>query len=84
MSEKKSENWEDYVELNGDCPETIFKMANTPWEKAVALEFLSNHKDREIIKEKLAMQGKLLWGILGLTALAVLAQFIQTYLIPLI
>lgn len=40
------------IEELGDCPEDIFKMASTPFEKAVAVEFFKNQEDRNIIKAK--------------------------------
>jgi hypothetical protein len=57
------------IEELGDCPEDIFKMAKTDFEKAVAVEFFKNQEDRNIIKAKFDHLETLIKGLIGGTGL---------------
>lgn len=86
MSEncKEDVNWKQFVEENHDCPEAIYRMAQTEWEKQVALEFLTNQEDRNLIKQKLAFIEKISWATFAAVAVAATGYLVQTFLLPIV
>jgi len=70
MSDKNKEISPEFLEAIkkwGDCPEDIFKLAKTDFEKAVAVEFFKNEKEHSLIIERMDNVNKLVWAILGAT-----------------
>ena len=68
MTEEISSEFQKYLKENVDCPDKIFKMAKTPWQKAVAVEFFKNQEDRNLIKKGQDHIEYLIKLILGVTA----------------
>jgi len=63
---------------NGGCPESLVKMAQTKWQKQVAVEFVLQDKRLSKHEHKIDTIYKITWGIFTLTALAVVVQVINT------
>lgn len=59
-----------------DCPETIFKLATTDFEKAVAVEFFLVNKKQETISTKLTYLEKIILSVFGIGVVGVLIQVI--------
>lgn len=72
------------AEKNGDCPETLVKMATTKWQKQVAVEFVL--MDKRVIKEKaqrdteMKFMKRIMWAIFGVTVLAWMSQLVPQLL----
>jgi len=90
MSRKKL-TFEEFMEQYGDCPEELFKMAKTPFQKAVAVEFYNiiskidehnNNRKREIaeVKKDISWCKWLTMALFGVVVLGVVAQNIQNLL----
>jgi len=68
------------AEKNGDCPEDLVKMAETDWQKQVAVEFVM--MDRRYSSDKAERDAemkfvkRIMWAIFGVTVLAWVSQLI--------
>jgi len=72
-----TENIDEILEQHGgDCPITIFRMARTRWQKAVAIEFLKQQKQITEMKNDLKWIKYLLSAMLSVTVIAVIAQVV--------
>ena len=60
----------------GDCPETIFKLAKTDFEKAVAVEFFLVNKKQESVTTKLVILEKMIFAVFGVGVVGVLVAVI--------
>jgi hypothetical protein len=71
--------FEQLIDEFTDCPEELFKLAKTPFEKAVAVEFFALHKklDEQTISSKKDINWLkwLIVSVFGLTVLGVLSQW---------
>lgn len=79
MAKKKT--LKDYVEQYGDCPEEIFNLAKTKWQKAVAVEFFVQNKKIEKIKNDIKWLKWLISGLFSITVIAIVAEFIMRALL---
>ena len=61
---------------SNDCPITIFRMARTRWQKAVAIEFLKQQKQITEMKNDIKWIKYLLSAMLSVTVIAVIAQVV--------
>jgi len=74
--------FEELIKQYNDCPETLFKMAKTPFEREVAVEFFALHK--KLDEQTLTMKKDIDWckwliiSVFGLTVLGVLSQWYPT------
>lgn len=68
--------WKQFLEENKDCPEAVYKLAETPFQKQTAVEFFKNEADHQVIQNTLKMHEKLLIGIFGVVLLGLLADWI--------
>jgi hypothetical protein len=86
MSSDKTEEFTTLIEQYKDCPEELFKMAKTPFEKAVAVEFFMlikkiDQSDNERKKDNIAIKKDIGWlkwlicAIFGIAILGVLSQW---------
>jgi len=66
-----------FVEKNKDCPEKIFQMAKTPWQKQVAVEFFNNEKFHVICENKISNLEKISFGILSVSVLSVVLYLVN-------
>lgn len=82
MSDKNSEPIDEEflkaLKESGDCPEKIFKLAKSDFEKQVAIEFFRNSSDHKVIAEKLGNLEKLLYAILGGTGVIGIGFIVKT------
>jgi len=69
---------------NGDCAEDVFKRAETPWQKQVAVELFVAEKDRALIKKDMSHVKRLVWAIFAVVILSAVANFASTYIFPLL
>ena len=60
-----------------DCPEDLFKMAKSDFEKATAIEFFGLFTRLEKVDKDLEWIKWLVKGIFGVTLIAVIAQIIS-------
>jgi len=58
-------------------PETIFKMAKTPWEKAVAIEFFLVKKNQDKTDNEIKWLKWLTKAVFGVTLLAVVVNVLS-------
>jgi len=65
---------------NGDCPETLVKMAKTPWQKQVAVEFVLLDKKLAEQEHDIGTLKKICWGIFMAVAIAAVVQVISVIL----
>ena len=66
-----------------DCPDKLIKMAETPWQKQVAIEFVIYDKRLNHNSHRIDTIYKITWGIFTLTAIACIVQVINT-IIPIL
>ena len=72
-----TQNIDEILQQHGnDCPITIFRMARTRWQKAVAIEFLKQQKQITEMKNDLKWIKYLLSAMLSVTVIAVIAQVV--------
>lgn len=82
---KVSKEFLEYItNTRGDCAEDVFKKARTPWQKQVAVELFVNESDHEVMNKDISHIKKLVLGIFTIVALTALANFVSTYLLPLL
>lgn len=67
-----------------DCAEDVFKKAETLWEKQVAIELFINEKDHAVMKKDTSHIKKMVWAIFAVVAVTAVANFVSSYLIPLL
>lgn len=67
----------NYINENKDCPEKIFNMAKTPWQKQVAVEFFNNEKFHTASETRLANLEKITFSILGVSVLSVVLYLVN-------
>ena len=60
-----------------DCPEQLIKMAESPWQKQVAVEFVIQDKKINAQGKDIATLKKITWGIFIATAVAAVVQVIS-------
>ena len=63
-----------------DCPDTLIKMAETSWQKEVAVEFVLQDKKINAQGHDIEVLKKITWGIFTLTAVACAVQVINAIL----
>lgn len=63
---------------NGGCPENLVKMAQTKWQRQVAVEFVLQDKRLAKHEHKIGTIYRITWGIFTLTAIAVVVQVINS------
>ena len=80
------DEFESLIAQYKDCPEDLFKMARTPYEKAVAIEFFmlikkmdeceaERKKQDAVIKKDISWLKWLICAVFGIAALGVLSQW---------
>lgn len=78
-------SWEDITNEYGDCPEKLFGLAKTDFEKAVAVEFFIVHKkiDERFgkVEKDISWCKWLITGIFSIVALGTLATYIPRLLL---
>ena len=67
-----------------DCAEDVFKKAETPWEREVAIELFVNEKDRAVMKKDISHVKKMVWAIFTVVAVTAVANLVSSYLLPLL
>ena len=67
-----------------DCPDTLIKMANNPWQKQVAVEVVLLDKRLAKHEHEIITLKKITWAIFVLTAIACVVQVINTIIVPLL
>lgn len=67
-----------------DCPDTLIKMANNPWQKQVAVEVVLLDKRLGKHEHEIATLKRITWSVFVLTAVACVVQVINTLVIPLL
>jgi len=67
--------FQELIEEYDDCPEELFKLAKTPFEKGVVVEFFKTHEKIEGIKKDISWCKWLIISVFGLTGLGVLSQW---------
>lgn len=65
---------------SNDCPDKLIKMAETPWQKQVAIEFVFQDKKINAQGHDIAVLKKITWGIFILTFVACAVQVVSTIL----
>jgi uncharacterized membrane-anchored protein len=67
-----------------DCPDELIKLATTPFERVVCIEFYKLYKDFQSFKEESRNDRKwlrwLICGIFAITAFALIIQLIDNFL----
>lgn len=67
---------------NGDCPDDLIKLANTPFERAVCVEFFKLYKEVQAFKVKATTDMKwlkwLITGVFSVTVITLLFQLVKT------
>jgi len=63
-----------------DCPEKLIKMAETPFQKQTAVEFVLVHKEINAHGHDIKILQKITWGIFILTFVACAVQVVSTIL----
>ena len=74
MNGKQRKEWEGLIEKYSDCPEKVFELAKTPWEKAVAVEFFQNSQERKELKNDIKWLKYLIQAVFGVTILVFVAE----------
>ena len=77
----KKKKFEDYIKEHGDCPEEIFDLAKTKWQKAVAVEFFVQNKKMEEMKNDIKWLKRLVTGMFSVTVIALVAEFVLKVLL---
>jgi len=67
---------------NGDCPETLVKMAKSKWQRQVAIEFVLQDKRLARQEQDIGTLKKITWGIFAAVSIAAVVQILSV-LIPL-
>jgi hypothetical protein len=73
------DDFKKLIDEYSDCPDEIFKLARTPFEKAVAVEFFALHK--KLDEQTSSMKKDIDWlkwliiSVFGLSILGVLSQW---------
>ena len=72
-------------ESDGDCPEDLVKLAKTPFEKTVCVEFFKLYEELKTFKVKTATDSKwmrwLVTGVFSVTVITLLFQLIKVFVI---
>lgn len=66
-----------------DCPEEVFKLANTDYERAVAVELFKNAKEHSLIKNEIkhtAWLAKLILGGTGIIGICLVVKIALDYI----
>jgi hypothetical protein len=77
---EKSESTKEFLEFiakHQDCPETLFKLAKTDFEKACVIEFFELSKKFESLKKDIQWLKWMIKGVFIVSIVAVLAQVIS-------
>jgi len=81
MREEEHEKLDAIINgAKGDCPEDLIKLAKSPFEKAVVIEFFNLHKTCIKIKSEIKWIKWIVISIFGLTAIATVVQIITKFL----
>lgn len=62
-----------------DCPEELFKMAKSDFEKATAIEFFELHKECAILKDHMKMLETMIAAVFGVGVIGLLIQIIPKF-----
>lgn len=76
---KKTEVSKEFMEAivkYSDCPEEIFKMAKSQFERAIAVEFFKNEKEHAVIKSHLKLLEAMIVAVFGIGVIGVLINVI--------
>lgn len=73
------EEFMEAVTKYADCPETIFKMAKTEWEKVVAVEFFLVAKKQERLEREIIWLKYLCKAVFGVGCIGVMIQIIPKF-----
>jgi len=79
---RKTKVSEEFIEVMTkfkDCPEELFKMAKSDFEKATAIEFFELHKEYAIIKDHVKMLEAMVVAVFGVGVIGVLIQVIPKF-----
>ena len=68
--------FEELIKEYDDCPEELFKLAKTSFEKGVVVEFFKTHEKIDNVKKDIGWLKWMIKGIFGVTLLAIVAQII--------
>ena len=69
---------------NGDCAEDVFKKAETPWQKQVAVELFVNERDHKLMEKDMKHVKRMVWAIFTVVIITAMANFVSTYILPFI
>lgn len=79
---RKAEVSKEFMEAivkYGDCPEEIFKMAKSPFERAIAVEFFKNEKEHAVIKSHLKLLEVMITAVFAIGAIGLLINVIPKF-----
>ncbi len=80
-------NDNEFLEMlakSNDCPADLVRMAETAWQKQVAVEVVLMYKRIDKNSYKLDVMYRILWSVFGLTAIATVIQLINSIILPLL
>lgn len=83
-TKKKKESFENWVNKYGDCPEKLFNMAKSDFERAVAVEFFIVERNSNVrltkVESDIAWCKYLITGVFGVSLLTFIAINFQSIL----
>ena len=84
--EKVSKEFLEYMlnSRNGDCAEDVFKKAETPCQKQVAVELFVNERDHKLMEKDMKHVKRMVWAIFTVVIITAMANFVSTYILPFI
>lgn len=71
-----TEDFQEALLKYEDCPEKLFKIAKTDFEKLVAIEFFGIRKQCELIESKIKLLETLIFAVFSIGAIGVVIQII--------
>ena len=80
-------NDNEFLEMlakSNDCPADLVRMAETAWQKQVAVEVVLMYKRIDKNSYKLDVMYRILCSVFGLTAIATVIQLINSIILPLL
>jgi len=72
-----NEYFNNHIRQTGDCPDMIFRLAKTDFERAVAIEFFNVHKKLEDLKKDIKWLKWLIVSLFGAIVIALIQSALQ-------
>jgi len=72
------EYFSNHIRQSGDCPDVIFQLAQTDFERAVAIEFFNVHKKLEDVKKDIKWLKWLIISLFGAIIISLIQSAIQS------